>query len=95
MGAGRVRTCLIGVLHCCNLTEAEVMKSMWPFESSSFSNSCGNIGNTSKEDMKHVRHCYIRSIKRKKSKKNKKGKKSFQSRGKGGERLAILVAHHK
>ena len=71
----RVRTCLIGVLHCCNLTEAEVMKSMWPFESSSFSNSCGNIGNTPKEDMKHVRHCYIRSVKRKKSKKNRKIKK--------------------
>ena len=33
------------------------MKSMCPFESSSFSNSCGNIGNTSKEDMKHVMHC--------------------------------------
>lgn len=99
MGAGRVRPCLIGVLHYCNLTEAEVMKSMWPFESSSFSNSCGNIGNTPKEDMKHVRHCYIRSVKRKKkSKKNrkiKKGKKSFQFRGKGGKRVAILVAQHK
>lgn len=98
MGAGRVRTCLIGLLHYCNRTEAEVMKSMWPFESSSFSNSCGNIGNTSKEDMKHVRHCCIRSVKRKKSKKNrkiKKGKKSFQFRGKGGERVAILVAQHK
>ena len=96
MGAGRVRTCLIGVLYYCNLTEAEVMKSMWPFESSSFSNSCGNIGNTSKEDMKHVRHCYIRNVKRKKSKKNrkiKKGKKSFQFRGKGDDRVAILVAH--
>ena len=45
------------MLHYCNLTEAEVMKSMWPFESSSFSNSCGNIGKTSKENMKHVMHC--------------------------------------
>ena len=61
------------------------MKSMWPFESSSFSNSWGNIGNTSKEDMKQVMHCnmlylfqallYPKRKEKKYSTKNEKNKK--------------------
>ena len=58
--------------------------------------------------MKHVMHCNMlylfqallypkRKEKKKKreKQKNKKGKKSFQFRGNGGERVAILVAQHK